>query len=63
MTLHVYRKGRILTDPGTGVVLEVLMNRVGTIEVQSASEKTSIATMTSGDPPARGDIVNLGEGK
>ncbi|MDB5935407.1 MAG: hypothetical protein JWQ01_2751 [Massilia sp.] len=63
MALHVYRKGKVLTDPGTGVVLEVLMTRVGAIEVQSASEKTSIATVTSGDPPVRGDIVNLGEGK
>jgi hypothetical protein len=59
MALHVYRRGKVLTDPGTGVVLEVLMTSVGTIQIQSASDKTSIAIMTSGDPPARGDIVKL----
>ena len=63
MTLNVHRKGKILTDPGTGVVLEVLMERIGSIQIASASDKTSIATITSGDPPARGDIVHLAEGK
>jgi curli biogenesis system outer membrane secretion channel CsgG len=60
MTLHVYRKGKVLTDPGTGVVLEVLMTKVGTLQIQSASDKTSIAIMISGEPPARGDIVTFG---
>jgi curli biogenesis system outer membrane secretion channel CsgG len=59
MTLHVYRRGKILTDPDTGAVLDVLMSSVGTIQIQSVSDKVSIATMPSGDPPARGDIVRL----
>lgn len=58
-TLHVYRQGRVLTDPATGVVLEVLMTPVGTVQVQSVRGKVSIAALTSGDPPARGDLVKL----
>lgn len=60
MTLRVYRKGKVLTDPATGVVLEVLMTSVGTIQIQSASDKTSIAILIDGEPPARGDIVKFG---
>lgn len=57
--LHVYRKGKVLTDPDTGVVLEVLMANVGTIKLQTVNEKVSIANVVSGDPPARGDIVKF----
>jgi curli biogenesis system outer membrane secretion channel CsgG len=57
--LHVYRKGKILTDPATGVVLEILMTNVGTIQIQSVKDKVSIGTVTSGDPPARGDLVKF----
>lgn len=60
--LRVLRKGKALTDPGTGEVLEVLMTSVGSIEVQSVTEKISIAVLTSGDPPARGDLVRLDPG-
>lgn len=63
MALRVSRRGKVLTDPGTGAVLEVLTNHIATIQVQSASNKTAIAIITSGSPPARGDIVNLDEGK
>lgn len=63
MVLRVNRRGKVLTDPATGAVLEVLMTNIGTIQIESASNKTSIATITSGSPPARGDIVNLDEGK
>ncbi len=54
---HVYRKGKELTDPGTGAVLDVLLDPVGVIEVQSVRDKVSIAKLVSGDAPARGDIV------
>jgi curli biogenesis system outer membrane secretion channel CsgG len=56
---HVYRKSRELTDPATGVILEVLYDPVGTVQVQSVRDKISIATITSGNPPARGDIVRI----
>jgi hypothetical protein len=58
-TLHVYRKGKVLTDPATGVVLETLMSKVGTIQLQSVNNKVSIATVISGDLPARGDLVKF----
>jgi curli biogenesis system outer membrane secretion channel CsgG len=57
--LHVYRKGKVLTDPATGMVLETLMTDVGTIQIQSVNDKVSIGTVTSGDPPARGDLVKF----
>jgi curli biogenesis system outer membrane secretion channel CsgG len=57
--LHVYRKGKVLTDPATGVVLETLMTNVGTIQIQSVNAKVSIGKVTGGDPPARGDLVKF----
>jgi curli biogenesis system outer membrane secretion channel CsgG len=57
--LHVYRKDKVLTDPDTGSLLEILMTDIGTIQIQSVSEKISIAVLTSGGPPARGDVVKL----
>jgi curli biogenesis system outer membrane secretion channel CsgG len=59
MKLHVYRRGKVLTDPDTGVVLDTLMTHIGTIQIESVRDKVSIATMPGGDPPARGDIVRL----
>jgi curli biogenesis system outer membrane secretion channel CsgG len=56
---HVYRKGKVLTDPSTGATLDVLYDSVGTIQVQTVRDKISIATITSGSPPARGDIVRI----
>jgi curli biogenesis system outer membrane secretion channel CsgG len=57
--LHVYRKGKVLTDPATGVVLDTLMTNVGTIQIQSVKDKVSIGTVTSGGPPVRGDLVKF----
>jgi curli biogenesis system outer membrane secretion channel CsgG len=59
MTLHVYHKNRELTDPSTGAVLDVMMDPVGTIQVATVRDKISIATITEGNPPARGDVVKL----
>jgi len=56
---HVYRKGKVLTDPASGVVLDVLLDPVGTIQVRSVREKISIATVISGEAPARGDVVKV----
>lgn len=57
--LQVYRKGKVLTDPETGVVLEVLMTNVATIKLQMVNEKISSATILSGNQPVRGDIVKF----
>jgi curli biogenesis system outer membrane secretion channel CsgG len=59
MALHVYHKNRELTDPSTGAVLDVMMDPVGTIQVATVRDKISIATITEGNPPARGDVVKL----
>ena len=58
-TLHVYRKVRDLTDPATSVVLDTLMDAVGTIQIQSVRDKTSLARVTSGSKPIRGDLLRL----
>ena len=57
--LHVYRKGKMLTDPGTGAVLDVLMDEVGAIQILQVRDKVSTATVVSGSGLARGDIVKL----
>jgi curli biogenesis system outer membrane secretion channel CsgG len=56
--LQVYRKGRQLTDPTTGQVLETLMDQVGALQVQEVRDRVSTALVLSG-APARGDIVKL----
>jgi curli biogenesis system outer membrane secretion channel CsgG len=55
--LHVFRKGRVLTDPSTGQVLDVAFAPVGTVDVRDVREKISIASVVDGQPPARGDIL------
>ena len=59
MMLHVYRKNRALTDPSTGVVLDVIMDEVGIIHVQTVHDKVAVATIAGGNPPARGDVVKI----
>lgn len=54
---HVYRKGKVITDPATGTVLDVILEPIGTIQVRTAREKVAIATVLSGATPARGDLV------
>ena len=56
--LHVFHKTKTLTDPSTGAVLEVLMDDIGSLQIQEVHEKVSIAKMISGSA-ARGDIVKL----
>ncbi len=58
-TLHVYRKVRDLTDPATGVVLDTLTDAVGTIQIQNVRDKTSLARVTGGGQPIRGDLLRL----
>jgi len=58
-TLHVYRKGKTVTDPSTGVVLDNFYDAIGTVQVTQVRDKISIASVASGNPPQRGDIVKL----
>lgn len=57
--LTVYRKGRVFTDPSTGMVLDVDLQRLGTVRIDSVRERLSTATVISGDPPVRGDLLKL----
>lgn len=58
-TLHAYRKGRVLTDPSTGVVLDVEMAPVGVIQIDSVRDRLSTAVLVSGEIPLRGDVLKL----
>lgn len=59
MVLNVYRKGKVFTDPATGVVLDVDMQKIGVIRVDGVREKLSTAAVVSGESPARGDLLKL----
>lgn len=59
MVLNVYRKGRVFTDPATGMVLEVSLDKIGVIQVGGVREKLSTAVVVSGGAPARGDLLRL----
>lgn len=57
LTLAVWRPGRTLTDPGTGEVLDQEMTRVGQVQVETVRDRLSIASVVSGEPPMRGDVL------
>lgn len=59
MPLTVYRKGKVLTDPTTGAVLDVEMRKLGVIRISGVRERLSTAQLESGEPPARGDVLRL----
>ncbi|MES2941917.1 MAG: hypothetical protein V4772_03495, partial [Pseudomonadota bacterium] len=61
LLLNVYRKGKVLTDPSTGVVLDVEMQSVGSVRIASVREKLSVARVESGDAPVRGDLLKLSQ--
>lgn len=58
MTLSVWRKSKELIDPATGAVVDTLIDKVGTVQVESVREKSSLARATEGTP-ARGDMLRL----
>lgn len=55
----VFRKGRVLTDPATGAIIDVFEDSVGSITITSVREKSSGGIVTDGALPARGDIVRV----
>jgi curli biogenesis system outer membrane secretion channel CsgG len=57
MVFGVYRSGEALTDPGTGEVLDVEVQRLGSVRVESVREKVSVARMVEGESPSRGDLL------
>ncbi len=59
LVLSVYRKGKVFIDPATNVVLDVDLEKIGTIRVDSVRAKLGVAVLVSGTVPARGDILEL----
>jgi curli biogenesis system outer membrane secretion channel CsgG len=59
LILTVYRRGKIFTDPSTGEVLDVDMEKIGTIRIDGVREKLSTAVVINGEVPVRGDILKL----
>lgn len=59
VVLNVYRKGKVFTDPATGVVLDVAMTKIGVIRIEGVREKLSTAAVVSGETPVRGDLLRL----
>jgi len=59
MILNVYRKGKVFTDPATGVVLDVDMDKIGVIRIDGVREKLSTAAVVSGETPVRGNLLKL----
>ena len=57
MLLNVYRHGKVLTDPGTGEVLDIDLQKIGVIRVENVREKVSTAVMVSGEMPTRGNLL------
>jgi curli biogenesis system outer membrane secretion channel CsgG len=55
----VYHLGKVLTDPATGAVIDVIEIPVGSINIVTVREKTSAGIVTDGALPARGDIVRV----
>lgn len=59
MEFNVYRKGKVFTDPSTGVVLDVELDTVGVVRIDAVRDRLSTASVVSGNPPARGDVLKL----
>ncbi len=59
LTLNVFHKGKTLTDPSTGEVLDVEMSKVGAIKVDAVRDKVSTAEVVDGGAPQRGDLLRL----
>jgi curli biogenesis system outer membrane secretion channel CsgG len=56
-TFSVFHRGKPLVDPDTGQTLGYRETCLGTLTVTEVMDKFSIAQMTDGTAPARGDVV------
>lgn len=59
LPLAVYRKGKVFTDPATGVVLDVDFEKIGMLRVVGVRERLSTAVLESGEMPVRGNLLKL----
>jgi curli biogenesis system outer membrane secretion channel CsgG len=59
LTMSVWRNKKVLTDPVSGAVLDVLVDRVGSVQVTEVRAKTSTAKALDGAAPQKGDLVKV----
>lgn len=59
MVLNAMKQGKTITDPDTGLPLEVSFTKVGAVKVDSVSEKTAKCSVTEGSAPKVGDSLEL----
>ncbi len=57
MTFGIYRRGEALTDPSTGEVLDVDIQRLGSVRVETVRDRVSVARIIEGQSPSRGDLL------
>lgn len=59
MVLGLYKTGKIITDPDTGLPLDVKLEKIGSVKVDSVQEKLSVCSLVDGQMPKRGDNLRL----
>lgn len=59
MTLGVYKAGKAIVDPDTGLPLDVPLTKTGTLKVDSVQEKLAICSLVDGKMPAKGDTLQM----
>lgn len=57
--LTLYKTGKVITDPDTGLALDVKMERTGSVKVDSVQEKISVCSLVDGQMPKRGDTLKI----
>ncbi|MCC6796481.1 MAG: hypothetical protein IT366_15280 [Candidatus Hydrogenedentes bacterium] len=61
MTLNAMKQGKTITDPDTGLPLEVQYTKTGSVKVDSVSEKTARCSLVEGKTPAVGDSLEMAQ--
>lgn len=57
--LEVYKRGKELVDPDTGISLGFQITKIGLIQVEQVEDKFSICKLIAGSPGSKGDIVKI----
>ncbi|MDZ4858802.1 MAG: CsgG/HfaB family protein [Candidatus Hydrogenedentes bacterium] len=61
MSLAALKQGKTITDPDTGLPLEVSFTKTGTVKVDSVSEKSARCSLVDGKAPAVGDALEIAQ--
>jgi hypothetical protein len=56
-TFTVYHKGKVIKDPATGEVLDVLTTPLGQLTITMVRDKISMGTYSGAGKPVVGDVV------